>query len=375
MMLIVVAAPIFFSLPFSLFLLAFLRMSRILALNLRLSIRSLRDELHVPLGSAGGETSHRNVNGKWDRRKLRKNTGRRRLDQHNQGHKQSKREIREDKVIDGAYYIQSTNIVSQLHDDLQHQQQQQQQHPRQQQRQRHTDDNDGLNYVLSSSSSSSPPNKSDRKTMKTKNSFTNQADIDSNGNVDTAMQHGDGNIDDSNSNGNNNKNGDDDYDDGIGNSKTMRVTFKLKNGKIVHKIALQRTRTGDNSRRNIASKLNRNDNDSAESVYADDDHDKMVVTGRMKSTANETTTAARATATSNALTDNDNIFNADTKAQNVEDIETVATINHDNESLNDTKNQLHRIKRKSGKAAGALGRPKGGSDSGSKSTSRKKESK
>lgn len=349
-------------------------MSRIQALNLRLSIRSLRDELHVPLGSAGGETSHRNVNGKWDRRKLRKNTGRRRLDQHNQGHKQTKREIREDKVIDGAYYIQSTNIVSQLHDDLQHQQQQQQKQ-QQWQRQRNIDDNDGLNYVLSSSSSSSsPPNKSDRKTMRTKNSFTNQADIDSNGNVDTAMQHGDGNIDDNNnSNGNDNKNGDDDIDD-IGNSKTMRVTFKLKNGKIVHKIALQRTQTGDNSRRNIARKLNQSDDDSAESVYMDDDHDKMVMTGRMKSKANETTTATRTT-TSNALTDNDNIFNADTKAQNVEDIDTVATINHDNESFNDSKNQLHRIKRKSGKAAGALGRPKGGSDSSSKSTSRKKESK
>lgn len=344
-------------------------MSRILALNFRLSIRHFcRDELHVPLGSAGGETSHRNVNGKWDRRKLRKNTGRRRLDQHNQGHKQTKREIRgEDKVIDGAYYIQSTNIVSQLHDDLQHQQQQLEWH-------RNLYDSSGLNHLpvsssLSLSSSSSSSSKNGRKTMKTKNSFTNQADIDSNGNVDRAMEHGD-----------------DDNDD-IGNSKTMRVTFKLKNGKIVHKIALQRTQSGDNSRRNIAGKLKRNDNDSTESVYTDDDHDKMVMTGRTKSKAqvNETTsttsnttttkTTTTSTATGNALTDNDNTFNADTNTQNVEDIDTIATINHDNESFNDTKNQLHRIKRKSGKAAGALGRPKGGSDSGSKSTSRKKESK
>lgn len=41
---------------------------------------------------------------------------------------------------------------------------------------------------------------------------------------------------------------------------------------------------------------------------------------------------------------------------------------------NGTK-QLHRVKRKSGKATGALSRPKGGSDSGTKNTSRKKEGK
>lgn len=57
---------------------------------------------------------HHNTN--WNPRsehKLRKNTGRHRLDRHNQGHKQSKREI-SDKY-DEIYYIQSTDIVSQLH--------------------------------------------------------------------------------------------------------------------------------------------------------------------------------------------------------------------------------------------------------------------
>lgn len=64
-----------------------------------------RDELHAPLGSASGEISRRNMNNKWERRKLRKNTGRRRLDHHNQGHKQTKRDIQDDKVINVAYYI------------------------------------------------------------------------------------------------------------------------------------------------------------------------------------------------------------------------------------------------------------------------------
>ncbi|XP_031620985.1 locomotion-related protein Hikaru genki [Contarinia nasturtii] len=284
------------------------------------------DELHIPLGSSGSESIHRNnKNNKWERRKLRKNTGRRRLDQHNQGHKQTKREIREDKL------------------QQQHQQQQQQQ-----QRQRNIDDNDGLNHLLSS--------KIGRNTMKTKKLYTNKAGIDSSENVDRTME-----------------NGNSIFDNGIGNSKTMRITFKLKNGKIVHKIALQRTQNGDNGHRNIASKMYRNDNDTTDSVYTDNYHvDKMVMTGQTKSKTNDT---------GNALTDNndddddnENTFNANSNMKIANDIEKIVTIKHDNDSINETKpNQLHRIKRKSGKAAGALGRPKGGNDSGSKSTSRKKE--
>lgn len=254
----------------------------------------------------------------------------------NQGHKQSKREIREDKVIDSAYNIQTTNILSQLHNDLQHQQS-----PTL--LQRNTNDNDDLNHVPSSSSG-----KIGRRTIKGKISFTNQPDIDNHENGDKTIEN--------------------DYNDINGYSKTMRVTFKLKNGKITHKIALQRTQYGGNGHRNISSKMKRNDNDSTESVYANDNHDKMVMTGQIKSNVNEN---------GNALTDNNNeyINNNNNDAENTDDLDTITTINHDNESFNDTKNQLHRFKRKSGKAAGALGRPKAGSDSGSKSTSRKKDGK
>lgn len=324
-----------------------------------INLKNYRDELHIPLGSSGSESNHRNnKNNKWERRKLRKNTGRRRLDQHNQGHKQTKREIREDKVIDDAYYIQSINIVSQLHNDLQLQQlqQQQQQHAENemdeqqlhQQRQRNNDDNDGLNHLSSS--------KISRNTMQTKNLFTNKAGIDSSEIVDKTMENGN-NI----------------FNDGIDNTKTMRITFKLKNGKIVHKIALQRTQSGDNSQQNIASKMYQNDNDSMDSVYTDNYHvDKMVMTGQTKSKRNDTGITDNNDDDENDNDgydhdeNNDNSINADSNVQNVDD----------NESFNQTKpNQLHRIKRKSGKAAGALGRPKGGNDSGSKSTSRKKESK
>lgn len=291
-----------------------------------------------------------------DRRKLRKiNAGRRRLDQQHNGqdHKQTKREIR-DKVIASAYYIQSINTVSQLHDDLQHQQH------------RNIDDNDGLNYGPSG-------NRIGRKTMQTKNAFTNQADMNSHGDDDDDINNAGNNhqvYGNSNSNGN-----------GIGNTKTMRVTFKLKNGKIAHKIALQRTQYTDNSQRNMGGnmKLNQNQNDndsSSESVYTGNDHAKMVMTGQtMNSNADADSNDSNGF-NSNGLTDtSDSIDNSDTNA-NVEDIDNVdtkATINHDNDSFSGMKNQLHRFKRKSGKAAGALGRPKGGSDSSSKSTSRKKE--
>lgn len=308
--------------------------------------------MHVPLGgSAGDGNNHRNANGKMERRKLRKiNAGRRRSDQQQQqhsgqDHKQTKREIR-DKVIDSAYYIQSTNVVSQLHDDLQHQQH------------RNTDDNDGLNYVPSG-------NRIGRKTMKTKNAFTNQADMGSHGNDDD---------DDNNNNGDNRRVHENSRSNRIGNSKTMRVTFKLKNGKIAHKIALQRTHNTDNRQRNFGSKakLNRSDNDSStESVYTGNDHDKMVMTGQTNSNDDDADSNV-----GNAMTDtSDSTSNIDTitNVQDTDDFGTKATINHDNDSFSGMKNQLQRFKRKSGKAAGALGRPKGGSDSSSKSTSRKKE--
>lgn len=204
-----------------------------------------------------------------------------------------------------------------------------------------------------------------RHSMKAENLFIHQADIDSNGSVERNGNSIVGNSDTRSSSSNSN----------IDNSKTMRVTLKLKNGKIIHKIALQRTQSGENSRHNIASKMIRNGNDSTESVYMDDkaddhnddDHEKMVMTGQTKSPTNDT---------GNTLIDNDSTFNADINRQNVQDIDTIATINHDNGPFNETKIQFHRIKRKSGKAAGALGRPsKTAGDSSSKSTSRKKESK
>ncbi len=68
---------------------------------------------------------------------------------------------------------------------------------------------------------------------------------------------------------------------------------------------------------------------------------------------------------------NGNLTEDSVNGQEINDDGTVVGENKLQQTNNDT-NSLHRVKRKSGKTTGAL-RPKGASDTGSKSTSRKKE--
>lgn len=58
------------------------------------------------------EMHNSNQHTKHERRKLRKNNGRRRLNQN--VHKQSKRELKNADVLDNIYYVQSANVISNL---------------------------------------------------------------------------------------------------------------------------------------------------------------------------------------------------------------------------------------------------------------------
>lgn len=58
------------------------------------------------------EVHNSNQHTKHERRKLRKNNGRRRLNQN--VHKQSKREVKNVDVLDNIYYVQSANVISNL---------------------------------------------------------------------------------------------------------------------------------------------------------------------------------------------------------------------------------------------------------------------
>lgn len=209
------------------------------------------------------------LQGKHERRKFRKNTGRRRLDRQNQGnHKHQKRHVTLD---DGYYYVQSADIVSNLHwgdmnqTNFQHQSAAHHHHHHSH-RQLYGNKSPGrdatgdANNKLDRSSSSSSYN------TKAENQIMDSNSIISNSNRRTVngVSNGNGNF----TNG---------YD-----AKT-----------IDHKITGNRTRF----------------------------------------------------------------------------------MEHDESSETNGTNVLNRVKRKSGKTTGALSRPKGGSDSGSKSTSRKKDGK
>lgn len=58
------------------------------------------------------EVQNSNQHTKHERRKLRKNNGRRRLNQN--VHKQSKRDVKNANVLDNIYYVQSANVISNL---------------------------------------------------------------------------------------------------------------------------------------------------------------------------------------------------------------------------------------------------------------------
>lgn len=121
---------------------------------------------------------------------------------------------------------------------------------------------------------------------------------------------------------------------------TLRIKFVHKSGKITHKIALQRAQSTDI--------IDHNENDNITDIDSGNENK-----------FNETSA-------------NENMKNFDEPG--IDGSEFVNTSNQNNNNNGRTL-QLARVKRKSGKATGALSRPKGGSDSGSKSTSRKKDGK
>lgn len=291
------------------------------------------DDVHVPLGSAGTAGGHRTTNLKWERRKLRKNSGRRRMDRHNQNHKQmQKREIR-DANTDDIYYIQSANIVSQLHDDLSLMQ--------------HI--NRTYNSALIHTDSLQPTNNVDDHFI----AANNVGGINHSTATSNLIGGGGGT-------GKKSKK-----------MKATKITLKLKNGKLISKIALQRTQSTDNRQRSVKDLLIGNDNNN----------DDAIIEAAKQDVGGGGVDDEKNTTTKNALDTNNSSRNSDDNADDTDAQRTqngTATLNDDNTAAithNETSSQLHRVKRKSGKAAGALSRPKGGSDSSSKSTSRKKDGK
>lgn len=314
------------------------------------------DDLHVPLGSASTAGGNKHNNLKWERRKLRKNTGRRRLDRHNnQPHKQQKREIRNANFHD-IYYIQSANIVSQLHDNLpllhhtnrtfnifkQNNTNDSIQQPHQQ-HQHHTIAFNQHDFNPNASNTIQQPKATNKKKFKPKKKATDAK------------------------------------------TTKTKITFKLKNGKLINKIALQRTQSTDN-RRQFVKELIGNESQTSSATMTE----KMTTadglsTNEHNNNNNQELMLAKQIKTKQQQQQQKNATGEDNDKNNVNDDMSTdeaqhfgdATMNDSNSTMHTdtTSNQLHRVKRKSGKAAGALSRPKGGSDSGSKSTSRKKDGK
>lgn len=227
-----------------------------------------------------GQGQHNtNWNSRTEHRKSRKNTGRHRLDRHNQGHKQQKREIND--KYDDIYYIQSTDIVSQLHGN-------------------------NINPFIAANATMADD------LRRNKDIYNNEA-IDSK----------------SNDNGAINPTSLPKLHATIESNAFVR-NERIEDDGVASKIALQRTQPIDEYKLTDNKTFTSNDNNSNSSEFKSNDE-------------------------GNNGTDNN--------TRNINSVESNAT------------NELHRVKRKSGKAAGALSRPKGGSDSGSKSTSRKKEGK
>lgn len=260
---------------------------------------------------------HQNL--KHERRKLRKNSGRRRLDRHNQGHKQSKREIANDddgadngerhqhhhhshrqhnhrivSVYDNVYYVQSANIISSLH--------------------------------LSNSIES---NQTVQETTIAAASSNYNKSHDAHATGNNNARTSDGN----------------DNDDTNNEENVMR---------------------DDNNRFVNGKRLN---------VHTGvDDGNGFITTTRTTAIVEMDNKMATETAT----TTNDRKTGDEKSMLDVSLDEHVAVVDVSaNDDANDTAggSSLSRVKRKSGKTTGALSRPKGSSDSSSKSTSRKKDGK
>lgn len=313
------------------------------------------DASHVPFGTIVGHESHDrhknpNLNTKMERQKMmRKNAaGRRRLDRHHQSHKQQKREI--DDSLNDIYYIQSSDIVGQLHGNLNS--------IESNQNQTITidfmDDNDRNNNE--GVTDELQKNYDEQLAEDGVASVANVDDVSQNGNDESpamakAIKTSSSSIVKKNIGAKKQ------YRKNIGNDKddvVMKMASTTTNKK---KIALQRTQNARNERR-VVSEINNNEqndknrqqnNTAAENDRSDSEKADSIVgeIGVEHRTAAHTSTI-------------DNYYGfpgaTDSKAPNFRDF-------------------LQRFKRKSGKATGALSRPKGGTESGTKNTSRKKDGK
>lgn len=312
------------------------------------------DASHIPFGGVVAHESHDrhknpNLNTKLERRKMmRKNAaGRRRLDRHHQGHKQQKREINDS--LNDIYYIQSGDIVGQLHGNL---------------------NSIGSNHnrtITLDFVNGNDRNNNDgigvaaitdelRKNDAGEPSKTAASvdDVSQNGNYESpatakAIKTSSSNIAKNIGAKKQYKN-----DDNVAKKKKSPTTSMKKK----KKIALQRTQNTPDEHR-IVSEINNNEKNNKNRQRnkteemggeedVDDDGDSGFDVGH------------RTTVTTSK------IVNYYYRADGATDA--------DASPLNGTK-QLQRVKRKSGKATGALNRPKGGSDSGTKNTSRKKDGK
>lgn len=317
------------------------------------------DTSHIPFGTIVGHESHDrhknpNLNTKMERRKMmRKNAaGRRRLDRHHQGHKQQKREIINDGLND-IYYIQSSDIVGQLHGNL---------------------NSIGSNHnraITVDFVNDNDRNDNDgdelRKNGEQSEDLVATAaaaasiadDVSQNGNYESpatarAIKMSSSNI--AKSSGasgakkqykNDGRSATDDVA-----KKTTTKTMKKKK----KKIALQRTQNTSDGHRIASEILNNNEKNNknrrrnSTEKTMDGNNDSDIGSEEYRTIAGTSTI--------------DNYYRV-----------SGATDADAPQSNGNSSEHLHRYKRKSGKATGALGRPKGGSESGTKNTSRKKDGK
>lgn len=296
-----------------------------------------------------------NLNTKLERRKMmRKNAaGRRRLDRHHQDHKQQKREINDS--LNDIYYIQSSDIVGQLHANL---------------------NSIGSNHnrtitqdvVNDNDRNNNDGNADDLRKSDDEQTMDTMAivdDVGQSGNYDLpvtakAIQTSSTNIAKHSAPNKKLYENDDGNDTDIvakKNKKKSTTTTKKKK----KKIALQRTQYKPDEHR-IENEINNNEKNNknrkrnnTKELDSDDDASEIADIG------SEFDDEHRTLATASRI---DNYYR----------VHGATDANSTPFNGTGTK-QLQRVKRKSGKATSALGRPKGGSDSGTKNTSRKKDGK
>lgn len=310
------------------------------------------DASHVPFGTIVGHESHDrhknpNLNTKMERQKMmRKNAaGRRRLDRHHQSHKQQKREINDSS--NDIYYIQSSDIVGQLHGNL---------------------NSIGSNHnrtITIDFMDENDRNNNEGVADELRKNYDEQLEdgVATAAHVDDVSQNGSDEspvmaeaIKTSSSNIAKNIGAKKQYRKDVGSDKDMVAKKKTSTTTNKKKIALQRTQNAPNERR-VVSEINNNEKNDKNRQQNNTEGENDRNDSETADIVSKMGVEHRTTAHTSSI---DNYYGfpgaTDSKAPNFRDF-------------------LQRFKRKSGKATGALSRPKGGSESGTKNTSRKKDGK